>query len=124
MPLLQDLESGAITPLADYDKAGLPLGIDPTETYHSVTSPIPPNSRLILYSDGLPDAFAAGSTRLSSFGQAGIKNTLRATARRSLDEALDQLFVDSNAFTEGSGRHDDTSVVLIEQNGAAKPARP
>ncbi len=124
MPLLQDLESGAVAPLAGYDKAGLPLGIDPQATYHTVTSPIPANSRLLLYSDGLTDAFPADAERRRSFGEEGIKNTLRATARRSLDEALDQLFADSNAFTQGSGRHDDTSVVLVEQNGDAGDGPP
>ena len=119
MPLLQNLETGEIAPLAGYDKAGLPLGIDLDETYHTVTSPLPPNSRLLLYSDGLADAFPAGADQRHSFGEEGIKNTLRATARRSLDETLDQLFTDSNAFTQGGGRHDDTSVVLVEQKRAA-----
>ena len=77
------------------------------------------HSRLLLYSDGLADAFPAGAQPQRSFGEEGIRSTLRATARRSLDEALDQLFTDSNAFTQGGGRHDDTSVVLVEQTGDA-----
>ncbi len=118
MPLLQDLVTGEITPLGGYDKAGLPLGINPDATYHSVTSCLPPNSRLVLYSDGLADAFPACGEDRRQFGEAGIRSSLCSTARLGVDKALDQLFADSNAFTRGSGRHDDTSVVLIEQNGA------
>jgi hypothetical protein len=32
-----------------------------------------------------------------------------------LAAALQKLFDDSNAATQGSGRHDDTSVVLLER---------
>jgi hypothetical protein len=28
---------------------------------------------------------------------------------------MQKLFDDSNAFTQGSGRHDDTSVVIVER---------
>ena len=34
--------------------------------------------------------------------------------------ALEKLFFDSNAATKGSGRHDDTSVVLLERRGSKK----
>jgi serine phosphatase RsbU (regulator of sigma subunit) len=118
MPLLQDLVTGEIMALGGYDKAGMPLGIDSEATYHSVTSCIPPNSRLLLYSDGLADAFPACGEHRRQFGEAGIRGTLRSTAGLAVDQALDRLFADSNAFTRGAGRHDDASVVLIDQNGA------
>jgi phosphoserine phosphatase RsbU/P len=118
MPLLQNLRTGEIVPLAGNDKGGMPLGIDPDATYHAVTSPVPDHSRLLLYSDGLADAFPLDGKQRRPFGTEGIKRTLLAAANLSLDEALDNLFADSNAFTGGSGRHDDTSVVLVEQTGA------
>ena len=49
------------------------------------------------------------------FGFEGIMNTMRCNTEKSIDELLQALFDDSNAFTEGSGRHDDTSVVLLER---------
>jgi PAS domain S-box-containing protein len=36
--------------------AGLPLGVDPAETYRSVLTPIPPGALLALYSDGLVES--------------------------------------------------------------------
>ena len=70
---------------------------------------------MLLYSDGLTDAFPAGGDVYDQFGEKGIVKCLRSSARASLDSALDQLFLDSQAFTAGSGRHDDTSAVLVER---------
>lgn len=36
--------------------AGLPLGVDPAETYRSVLTPMPPGALLALYSDGLVES--------------------------------------------------------------------
>ena len=119
MPLMQDLATGEIKALGGYDKAGLPPGIDPHASYHSVTSRIPRDSRLLLYSDGLADAFPANGDDRRQFGEAGIRSSLRNTVVLEVEQALDRLFADSNAFTQGGGRHDDASVVLIEQHGAA-----
>ena len=115
IPLLQNLKTGEIKPLASADHAGLPLGIDPDEDYHTVKSRIPTNSRVLLYSDGLADAFPSGSEPWCAFGEEGIKHSLRDSAKLGTGEALDRLFADSNAFTRGAGRHDDTSVVLVEK---------
>ena len=119
MPLLQNLETNEIVPLGSEAEAGLPLGIDPHETYHAVTAEVPQRSRLLLYSDGLADAFPAGGDVYNQFGEKGIVNCLKSAAGMSLDAALDKLFVDSHAFTAGSGRHDDTSAVLVERTPPA-----
>lgn len=122
LPLLQNLKTGEIRPLASPEQVGLPLGIDPDEDYHTVRSRIPAHSRLVLYSDGLADAFPAGGDPWSQFGEKGIKQSLLATADLSPSDALDKLFADSNAFTRGAGRHDDTSVVLVEKT-VSQPRR-
>ena len=46
--------------------------------------------------------------------QEGIIKTLLECTSLSLEETLDRLFSDSNDFTKGSGRQDDTSIVLLE----------
>jgi phosphoserine phosphatase RsbU/P len=115
MPLLQNLHTNEIIPLAGEAEAGMPLGIDPHETYHTVTIEIPEGSRVLIYSDGLTDAFPAGGDVYDQFGEKGIYKCLQATAHMDLDTALDRLFQDSQAFTKGSGRHDDTSAVLVER---------
>ena len=42
---------------------------------------------------------------------------LEAARAEPLDQALERLFAESRAFTQGTGRHDDTSVVLVERYG-------
>jgi len=120
MPLLQNMDTNEITTLGSEAEAGMPLGIDPHETYHTVTIEIPDRSRVLLYSDGLADAFPTGGDVYNQFGEKGIINCLKSSAEIGLDLALDKLFVDSHAFTAGSGRHDDTSAVLVER----APVRP
>lgn len=115
MPLLHNLRTNEVTPLGGEAEAGMPLGIDPNETYHSVSVEMPEDSRLLIFSDGLTDAFPAGGDMYDQFGEKGIIKCLQSAAHLSLDEALDKLFVDSQAFTQGSGRHDDTSAVLVER---------
>lgn len=120
IPLLQNLKTGEIQPLADLEAGGLPLGIIEDAEHTVQKSIIPPNSRLIIYSDGLAEAFPPADETCGhrEFGQAGLVNTLRDSASIPLPATLQRLFDASNAFTGGLGRHDDTSVVLAERNGA------
>ena len=48
------------------------------------------------------------------FGKDGIMRTLSECTSLSLEETLERLFSTSNDFTKGSGRQDDTSIVLLE----------
>ena len=76
---------------------------------------MPENSRFLIYTDGLDEAFPAdGDEQHDQFGVKGIMNSLNSRDL-PLEKALAKLFVDSNAATRGSGRHDDTSVVLLER---------
>lgn len=115
-PIMQNFETGEVEFVADDDAGGLPLAIIEEAEYETYTTQIPERVRLLLFTDGLEEAFPAGSTeKHDQFGISGIKDTLRATKDVPLDEALQQLFDDSNAYTKGAGRHDDTSVVLLER---------
>jgi serine phosphatase RsbU (regulator of sigma subunit) len=118
LPLLQHLGTGSIEPLADLDAGGLPLGIYDDADYSVQTSSIPPNSRLVLYTDGLAEAFPppAPGDEHREFGQEGLTSTLCEAADLPLPVTLQRLFDASNAFTGGQGRHDDTSVVLAQRN--------
>ncbi len=116
MPLLQNLETNEITPLGGEDDAELPLAIDDDVIYEETVGDIPPNSRVLIYTDGLAEAFPKGDAS-NQFGEDGIYETLKATRDLPLNEALQRLFEDSLAFTEGYGRHDDTSVLLLERTG-------
>ena len=117
IPLVQDLATGEIRALEADTVAGLPLAIYPDVEYESFTIKLPEKYRLLFYTDGLQEAFPEHKpTKTGEFGVAGITETLRARQLAPAAVALQALFDDSEAYTEGSGRHDDTSVVLLERD--------
>ena len=114
MPLLQNLATGTIEPLSTGQVFGTPLGVDNAIRYNAFSAKIPPNSRLLLYSDGLVEAYAENDqSRL--FGVEGVMETMRRTTDLSVHETLSALLEASHAFTKGAGRHDDTSAILLER---------
>jgi serine phosphatase RsbU (regulator of sigma subunit) len=116
--LLHRLDSNEVTQVGNKDDGGLPLGIAEGVDYPALSFEMPPHSRLLLYSDGLTDAQApGGSPGDNAFGVKGIIEALRACRDRPIEEALNHLFEASHEFTGGAGRHDDTSVLLLERDG-------
>ena len=115
MPMLQDLATGEVRKLGTKEEGGLPLVIDEDWEYELCSAEIPDNCRILLYTDGLDEALSEPGSEDDQFGEKGIINTLKQTVHLSLDEALERLFQDSLEATGGIGRHDDTSVVLLER---------
>ena len=118
LPILQNLDTNEVTVLGSEEQGGLPLAIDEDWMYEEVEVYIPERSRLLIYTDGLDEAFPADGDQSEQFGITGIVNALKASRDLPLEEALQRLFDASNAATRGSGRHDDTSVVLLERGSA------
>ena len=115
MPLLQDLETGAIVEAGDATRdGGLPLGIYEEADYETIKTEIPRGHRLVVYTDGIVEAMAAGSEH-QQFGIDGMSRVLKACRGQPLAQTLDELFRESQEFTGGHGRHDDTSVLLLER---------
>lgn len=115
MPMLQNLETGEIVEVGDATRdGGLPLGIYEEAEYDTVTTPIPPGHRLVVYTDGIVEAMSSASEH-AQFGMAGMHRVLNACRHQTLAQTLEELFRESQAFTEGHGRHDDTSVLLLER---------
>jgi sigma-B regulation protein RsbU (phosphoserine phosphatase) len=123
IPLLQNLETGEILGVGLDDDTGLPLGISEDAEYESRTTKIPPHSRLALFSDGLIEAFA-GEDSMVQFGSEGVARTMRATSGKCMEDCLCQLFDDSAEFTQGFGRHDDTSLLILERNESQAEVQP
>lgn len=115
-PVLHRMTDDTFQVLGSDDVSGLPIGIIPEAEYETQSALMPPGTRLMLYSDGIIEAFPAGASRHEEFGLAGIHRTLTSCINKTLAQTLQQLFDDSNAFTAGQGRHDDTSIVLLERN--------
>ena len=115
-PLLHNMETDEIYEVgADEETSGLPIGIFEDGGYVTNRHIIPANSRLLMYTDGLTEAFPGnkGGSHVE-FGVEGLKKSLRNSKDKSLEDCLQGLFDDSFAFTEGGGRHDDTSVLILE----------
>lgn len=122
IPLVQNLVTGEIRALEVDSAAGLPLAIYPDIEYDTFTHKLPDKYRLLFYTDGLQEAFPEHKpTKTGEFGVDGITQTMQSRQGVPVQEALQSLFDDSEAYTEGSGRHDDTSVVLLERDLAFVP---
>ncbi len=115
MPLLQDLNTNEVHNLSSEECAGLPLAIEETWQYEHFLLDIPKNSRLLLYTDGLEEAFPMDEELHDQFGIEGIISSLKSSADLPLEDALAKLFADSNSYTRGHGRTDDTSALLVER---------
>lgn len=115
MPLLQDLATNKIHKLGSKEEGGLPLIIDEDWEYEKCEMQVPPNCRILLYTDGLDEAFPQDGKEEDQFGEQGIIKTLQECIHLPLADTLERLFHDSNEATRGTGRHDDTSVVLLER---------
>ncbi|MBI1901026.1 MAG: fused response regulator/phosphatase [Planctomycetia bacterium] len=115
MPLLHRLETNEVVRLGTEEDAGFPLAIEESAEYRHCSALVPPRSRLLIYSDGIAEAFQPDQPRHEQFGEAGIIRTLKECRDAPLAATIDRLFADSHSFTAGVGRHDDTSVVLIER---------
>ncbi len=115
LPLLQNLTTNEVWQVGKNSDGGPPLGIMPGVEYPAYELEMPENSRLLIYSDGLADALPAGKADIPAFGMEGIVRAMQESQKMNVDDALDHLFHSSNQFTEGEGRHDDTSVLLLER---------
>ena len=114
--MLQRLDTGEISNIGTEADGGLPLGITPEMGYESASAELPPNSRMLIYTDGLTDAMPLDAAGCASFGVPGIVRVLKECRELPLEETMDRLFRASKDYTGGAGRHDDTSVVLLERS--------
>ncbi|MSQ95539.1 MAG: regulator [Gemmataceae bacterium] len=117
LALMQNMKSNEVALIGTDDETGLPLGIYPDVLYASGTMFIPPGSRILVYSDGLTDALPprSGANSELAFGTQGIVKTLAECHDLNIEQTLVQLFAKTSEYTGGMGRHDDTSVVLLER---------
>jgi len=114
--LLHMLETDEVSQVGLNSDGGLPLGIADGMGYDAFEFVMPPKSRLLMYSDGLTDALAPGEAEGGKmWGVSGIMAGLKHCRLSTLDGVLEHLFDASQKYTGGVGRHDDTSVLLLER---------
>ncbi len=118
LAILHRLDQDKIVTVGTEADVGLPLGISPGMEYPACTVELPPSSRVLMYTDGLTDAFPQGAANFQAYGVKGIEQSLQRSRATGPKEALDDLFQTSEVFTAGSGRHDDTSAVVLDRGAA------
>lgn len=115
IPLMCRRTTGAIEPLGPHESGGLPLGLYSDAEYETHTCDIPDDGRLLIYTDGLIEAFGDVDGRHMEFGFDGVTKSLHKRLNDSTEDTLQALFDDSHEITGGMGRHDDTSIVLVDR---------
>lgn len=114
IPLLDDRRAGRIGPIAPLDAGGPPLGVDEDVRYDVHTLKLPPTARLLIYTDGLVEAFPEAEPR-NLFGEERTCRIVERHRTGTRDAVLDALLSASHDHTRGAGRHDDTSLLLVER---------
>lgn len=107
-PRLKRCDDGSLALLDEV--GGLPLGIVPHETYADATHPLQPGDQLVLYTDGITEAYD-GAGRM--FGLARLDKVLENCAIGASDllkAVLDEL----EAFTGGKAAHDDRTLLVLK----------
>lgn len=87
---------------------GLPLGLDPHETYPEATERFAPGEAILFYTDGITEAFSADG---EIFGNDRLDDVLRATGPTSAAEMLDNVLSAVHTFSAGRRADDDRTVL-------------
>jgi phosphoserine phosphatase RsbU/P len=115
LPLLHDRDAGEFRQVDNGNSiVGPPLGVDADVAYREIASPVPRRARIVCYSDGLTESTPDVDSK-HFFGLEGVKKTLTRMTDRTTADTVRTLLTDSAAFTQGAGRHDDTSVLLVDR---------
>jgi sigma-B regulation protein RsbU (phosphoserine phosphatase) len=107
------LRRNSVAPL-DLSAVGLPLGIEPSERYATVTWQVNPGERLVLFTDGIVEAT---DRQGSLYGLGRVRNALSQIAQQevSLDNLLDALLEQVKSHMDGSDFEDDFTLLAIER---------
>lgn len=108
MPPIVVRADGLIEELSD-ELAGMPLGVDPDEVYESITTTIGPGDVVVLYSDGVIDAFDTGGQR---FGRESLLRVL-GEAHRGAAATGEAVLAAVRAHAAGRSQFDDITIVCF-----------
>jgi serine phosphatase RsbU (regulator of sigma subunit)/pSer/pThr/pTyr-binding forkhead associated (FHA) protein len=111
-PLLRTAD-GLVEALAK-DSSSLPLGIVPDQVYTAVTVPMPPGATVLAFTDGVTEAM---SEDREIYGRARLHQFL-AAANGPIDDVVNRLVQDVEAFSGDSPIRDDTCIVGFQRTGS------
>jgi sigma-B regulation protein RsbU (phosphoserine phosphatase) len=92
-----------------HTETGLPLGVGPGGEYSEAEIQLTPGSRVVFYSDGITEA---ANPDEEEYGELRLKEHLLQPG-----SCGDSLLTDVRAFANGSGLHDDATVITIKMLG-------
>ncbi len=101
--------------LSQFEAAGTPLGLLPGMSYTSERCPFPPGSRLLLYTDGLTEAFCGEE----EFGSEQLIDNFSRCQPQSADAILDTLWRAIEDFCQGGPQSDDMTALVLTRIGEA-----
>ena len=99
--------------MCQINAVGTPLGLLPGMTYSSECCSFPPGSRLLLYTDGLTEAFRGEE----EFGTEQLIENFSRYQRASADAILDTLWRAIEDFSQGWPQSDDMTALVLARIG-------
>lgn len=102
------------TKITDLSHGGMVLGVDEQAQYESRQVRLGEDDMLILYTDGLADAF---NFERQSFGRDRIIQAALASKEMSAQQAVKNILWTMRKFAGLTERCDDTAIVVLKKNG-------
>ena len=97
--------------LCQFDAAGTPLGLLPGMSYSAECCAFPPGSQLLLYTDGLTEAFRGEE----EFGTERLIENFSLYRLASADAILDTLWRTIEDFCQGGPQSDDMTALVLSR---------
>ena len=96
---------------------GRPIGILPESSYEEARTMLPPDSTLVLYTDGLNEA---NSPDEQEFGMDRLEKLIADTSREEIEPMADALLETVAAFENGAHASDDKTIVLLRRRSTGR----
>ena len=93
---------------------GMLVGMFESAKYENGTLQLEPGDGLLLYTDGVTEAFNTGN---AMFGEHGLQTSLKAAADKPVDQVVKALLRDVKAFMGSAPQADDVTVLAVRYLG-------
>jgi sigma-B regulation protein RsbU (phosphoserine phosphatase) len=97
---------------AALDKGGLMLGVYPEPGYEEASLTLAPGDLLVVYSDGVTEAFDAANR---PFGAEGLEAAVGRARRGSATEVLEAILAAAATHVNGASQSDDMTLVVLRR---------
>jgi sigma-B regulation protein RsbU (phosphoserine phosphatase) len=94
------------------EAGGTVLGVLETFAYESDVVKLEPGSTLVIFSDGITEAFDAGGAQ---FGEAALREVLEAHQHQRAEELIDRIVEAVRMHAAGAAQADDLTLVVVKR---------